>query len=833
MNFDNNKEIDLAYNFVFNTNKNIFLTGKAGTGKTTFLKNIRNLVPKRMIIVAPTGVAAINAGGVTIHSFFQLPFSPFVPKNSASAVSGENLSSEKENAYSKNKLNKNKVKIIKSLDLLVIDEISMVRADLLDAIDDVLRTYRRSNKPFGGVQLLMIGDLYQLAPVIKDEEWNIIQDFYKTSYFFGSNALQKTDFLTIELTHIYRQSDETFIKLLGEIRENKLSAESLETLNSRYVPDFIPEENEGFITLTTHNSLASDINETRLKALNEKSVSLKAKIYDEFPEYMYPTEETLVLKHGAQVMFVKNDSSCDKLYYNGKIGKVTRIEDDIVYVKCTDDFSEIPAIPETWNNVKYSLNEDTKEIEETITGRFEQYPLKLAWAITIHKSQGLTFDKAVIDVNAAFAFGQVYVALSRCKTLNGLVLMSKVSPYGIKSDITVKEFNNDVNENPPDEKKLRESQLHYQKGLVAELFDFTELRKSFYYLRKLFYENANKFEASFANIIAEIEISARAEIFEISDKFLTQISHLTNNEILPQENAVLQERIKKAANYYVNKLHDIFYKKLKDIYFDSDNKEIRKTIAESLEKFERTLFIKVQCLDKCLSGFDTQIYLKAVSISDIEFKPEFNRKKAMSQSSEFSKPEQNELYAEINAWRKMTAEESDIPLYMVLPQKTLKELIRKLPSNFNQLYAIKGLGKAKVNKYGEEILEIIDSYCERNDIQRDETEIEELKPKKAPKPDTKLLSLEMFRDGKSIKEIAEARGFAESTIYGHLGYFISKGELDIEEIMPLERVNEIVGYLEMQDTISLRRLYEDADKKYSYSELKIVMSYLESKDNTV
>lgn len=831
MDFDNNEKIKLAYDFVFNTNKNIFLTGKAGTGKTTFLRNLRKTIPKRTIVVAPTGVAAINAGGVTIHSFFQLPFTPFVPKNKNQILeSGDN--NENSNPYRINKLNRNKIKIIKSLDLLVIDEISMVRADLLDAIDDVLRRYRRNNKAFGGVQLLMIGDLYQLAPVIKEDEWSLIKDFYSTSYFFGSNALRSTNFITIELKHIYRQSDETFINLLGEIRENRLSYENIELLNNRYIPDFEPGEKEGYITLTTHNSTANNINVSKLEKLKEKTYKFRASLTDDFPEYMYPTEEILIIKPEAQVMFVKNDSSCDKLYYNGKIGKVTRIEDDLIYVKCPSDYSEIPVKTETWDNVKYSLNEETKEIEESVIGRFEQYPLKLAWAITIHKSQGLTFEKAIIDINAAFAFGQVYVALSRCKSLEGMVLMSKISLSSIKTDHLVKEFNNDAQTNAPDENKLLNSKFDYQKELVTEQFDFTEIKKNFYYLKKVFNENYNKFDNSITDILNNIENSAKKDIFDINDKFISQINFIItkDNSFLPQDNQVLQERIKKASDYYFNKLEEIFYKDLENVSFDSDNKEAKKTIADAVEKLERALYIKSECLKKSLAGFETQTYLKSISDADLDFKPKINKKRTHSDFSHLKEGVKNhyELYAEINSWRKIISEEANIPVYMVLPQKTLKELIEKLPSNLKQLSKIKGFGKVKLNQYGEDILEIIDNYCQNNNIQRDETEIEELKPKKAPKPDTKLLSLELFKQGKNITQIAEERGFVESTIYGHLGYYVAKGELEITELIPQEKLDEITDYINEKGRLSLRQLYDDFDRKYLYHELRLVIDYLDN-----
>ena len=321
MTYTSNPQLDLALNYVLYTNKNIFLTGKAGTGKTTFLQRIKQENSKRIVVVAPTGVAAINAGGVTIHSFFQLPFGPFLPDSP-------------QNTTQQRRFVREKIRLIQSMDLLVIDEISMVRADLLDGIDDVLRRYRNHFQPFGGVQLLMIGDLHQLPPVVKDEEWNLLRPHYETAYFFGSQALQKTDPVAIELKHIYRQSDTFFIDLLNKVRNNNIDAQVLDALNSRYVENFQPKDGEAYITLSSHNATAQEINNEKLALIKSKSYIYKAKIEGDFPAYSYPTDETIELKIGAQVMFVKNDISRDKLYYNGKIGKIIKIADNEIIVKC-------------------------------------------------------------------------------------------------------------------------------------------------------------------------------------------------------------------------------------------------------------------------------------------------------------------------------------------------------------------------------------------------------------------------------------------------------------------------------------------------------------------
>ncbi len=409
-----NKELELAWDFVTNTNRSIFLTGKAGTGKTTFLHRLKKDTLKRLVVVAPTGVAAINAKGITIHSFFQMPFGPILPDTDLDNTTSFNK-----------KFSKTKINIIKSMDLLVIDEISMVRADLLDGIDKTLRRFRNRNKVFGGVQVLMIGDLQQLSPVIRDNEWDLLKHVYSNGFFFSSQAFQECHAITIELKHIYRQENPKFIEILNEIRNNVLSVAAAEELNKRFIPNFTPEPDAGYISLTTHNNKAEATNKTELDKLTTKEFIYNAKVEGKFPEFSYPNSESLKLKVGAQVMFIKNDTCADKRYFNGKIGKVIHLERDEVVVHCPDDDFNINTTPEVWENINYTLDAKTNAITEDKIGAFTQIPLRLAWSITIHKSQGLTFERAIIDAESAFAHGQTYVALSRCKSLeNGSTIFS-------------------------------------------------------------------------------------------------------------------------------------------------------------------------------------------------------------------------------------------------------------------------------------------------------------------------------------------------------------------------------------------------------------------------
>ena len=594
--FISNDQLQLAFDFVQYTGKHIFLTGKAGTGKTTFLHQLKRNSPKRMVVVAPTGVAAINAGGVTIHSFFQLPFGPFLPaENSGSQNPGSSDNFQK--------FNREKVAILKSLDLLVIDEISMVRADLLDGIDSVLRRYKDRNQPFGGVQLLMIGDLQQLAPVVKEEEWSLLRPHYETIYFFSSKALKQTDYISIELTHIFRQRDEVFIKLLNKIRDNTADQQTLDDLNKRHLPDFVTKDGDGYITLTTHNYQSQELNGSKLAKLVARVHEFKATIEGEFPEYSYPTDFELKLKVGAQVMFVKNDISREKLFYNGKIGTVINIEDDSVYVHCPGDDEDIVVGKVEWQNTKYTIDEQTKEIKESILGIFSQIPLKLAWAITIHKSQGLTFEKAIIDAKAAFAHGQVYVALSRCKTLEGMVLSTPISNHSLKSDSRISVFNDDIHQNPPGNELLEESKFAFQRLLLFELVDFSPLSRRMGYCAKLMFEHQESIDAVLRDNLLKMNSGLRNELLDVSEKFKGQLSHLIAENKNVEQNMALQERVQKACTYFSEKLATIVSEQLKKLDLEIDNKAVRKSVNDAVSKLSDDVHLQLAWLDGCKSGF--------------------------------------------------------------------------------------------------------------------------------------------------------------------------------------------------------------------------------------
>ena len=540
---ESNPQLELAYDFLEYTGVNVFLTGKAGTGKTTFLRELKRRSPKRMIVVAPTGVAAINAGGVTIHSFFQLPFGPYVPGSSDTVERGEKLQ------YT-HKFNREKINIIKTIDLLVIDEISMVRADLLDAVDDMLRRYRSKNEPFGGVQLLLIGDLQQLAPVVKEDEWALLKQHYASAFFFHSKALAATRYVAIELKHVYRQQDREFVDLLNRVRENRVDAAVLGMLNRRYVPGFKPSDDEGYITLTTHNHQAQRINDVKMAELSTRAYSFKAEVKDNFPTYSYPTEETLVLKQGAQVMFVKNDSSPEKRYYNGKIGKITAINDRSIEVVGKEDGLKIQVTPEEWTNTRYTLDEETREITETVEGTFKQYPLKTAWAITIHKSQGLTFERAIVDANAAFAHGQVYVALSRCKTFEGLVLSSPVTVRSLVSDGAIDEFVREAEQKEPNKEELQQARQSYFRELLLEQFDYETIRWRLHYLYRVLDEQLRRLYPDWVERYRVAGAKCAEELLAVAERFQNQLERLMPEEGNYEADPVIADRVKKGAEYF-------------------------------------------------------------------------------------------------------------------------------------------------------------------------------------------------------------------------------------------------------------------------------------------
>jgi len=818
-----NHDLQFAFDFVKYTNRNIFLTGKAGTGKTTFLRDLKKLSPKRMIVVAPTGVAAINAGGVTIHSFFQLPFHPFVPSFYLSENNPDKQPEQKD--FTGYKMSREKINIIKGLDLLIIDEISMVRADTLDAIDYALRRYKIHNLPFGGVQLLMIGDLQQLAPVVKDEDREIINRYYNSSFFFGSLALSSTDYVTIELKHIYRQNDQAFINLLNKVRDNHVDSDVLSELNKRFIPDFDLDSDGGYITLTTHNYQALTLNDSKLEKLPGKPHSFKAIIKDEFPEFSYPTASELILKTGAQVMFAKNDLSRDKLFFNGKIGKVEAFKDDVIVVKCPDDDFPIRVERAEWQNMKYTLDDQTKEIQETVIGTFKQYPLKLAWAITIHKSQGLTFDRAVIDANIAFAHGQVYVALSRCRTLDGLVLSTRINQRSIIDDPSISDFINKTVQNQPGEKQLAESKKIYQQLLLTELFDFTSLFRNLSYSLKLINENRDTILGNPQEMLENALTSIKEDLIEVSEKFRPQLNGLLSGEIDAESNIPLQDRVKKAGEFFSIKLETALERILEGFSVETDNKTVRKSVSDVFDRIRNEGIIKLACLDTVRSGFTIGKYLdaKAKSAIDIRSVRSHSAKSLEDDSGIIQYPA---LFRQLKEWRNTKAREKDLPHYMILPQKTMVTLANFVPQSIPALKLVKGMGKKKSEKFGEELLSIIVSYCKKEKIEPPAEILTEKQIPKKIKEETKKISYDLFREGKSISQIAEERNLSITTIEGHLSYYVGIGEIPVNKFVSKDITDLILSHFEGKEDLKAGPVKAALGEKVSWSDIKFVINHI-------
>lgn len=704
---ETNPQLELAFDYLEYTGTSVFLTGKAGTGKTTFLKELRRRSPKRMIVVAPTGVAAINAGGVTIHSFFQLPFGPYIVGQAMERSEGSNRFSHK---FSREKIN-----IIRSMDLLVIDEISMVRADLLDAINDMLCRYRDREKPFGGVQLLMIGDLQQLAPVVKEEEWSLLQAYYDSPFFFGSRALQTIPYVGIELTHVYRQSDEVFIGLLNKIRDNRADSETLRILNKRYIPGFNPDDAEGYITLTTHNNQAQQINRRKLEQLEGREYVYMAEVKDDFPDYSFPTDQRLVLKKGAQVMFVKNDSSPEKRYYNGKIGCIVAISAENILIRCGDEKEAIQVTREEWTNTKYSIDADTQEISETVAGIFKQYPLKTAWAITIHKSQGLTFEKAIVDAASAFTHGQVYVALSRCKTLEGLVLGSPLRPEALINDRTVKQFTEQVEHNQPGESQLQDARREYYLQLLKELFDFTAVVRRIQYATHLFGEHLWKLYPELTERFKKVRESCIKDLAEVGTLFIIRDIEPRIRQVEDYEqDSWLKERVVKAVGYFIQRTGESVGQLLEDAHPEIDNKEVKKSIEEILGRLAQEVEIKMATLDAVKEGFDVKNYLQAKARAMVEKpKPKAQKKsEKLEIGADILHPK---LYNALRLWRKEESLRLNLPAYTILQQKALLGIANTLPTGSKELLAIPGIGKKVIERYGVKLLELVDDYRLKTD----------------------------------------------------------------------------------------------------------------------
>ncbi len=754
---------ELAARFVNYTSKHIFLTGKAGTGKTTFLKNLTALTHKKAVIAAPTGIAAINAAGVTIHSLFQLPFGAYLPK--APAADGDHYNQQYNTAKSIIRhLNMTAVKrkVLTDMELLIIDEVSMLRADLLDAIDMVLRYIRKKgNEAFGGVQVLFIGDLHQLPPVVKSAEWNLLGQFYKSAYFFDAQVLQQSPPVYIELEKIYRQSDDLFIGLLNNLRNNTVSNADVALLERHYKVDFKAPLGDKYITLTTHNNKADEMNRRSLQGLQASSLLYKAKIEDEFSEFAFPAEETLELKIGAQVMFIKNDPTGEQRFFNGKIATVIRLKADGIEVQPEGSIDKIFVDKYTWKNIRYTTDKISGEIREDLIGTFTQYPLKLAWAITVHKSQGLTFDKAIIDIGNAFAPGQIYVALSRLRSLKGLVLTSLISGAGIRQDQHVSFFSKTKpNQQTLYEQVERESEL-FLKTYLMQSFDLAALDNYVYDHVHSYTKDINKSAKQKHHKWAAKLLESVIEVRKNAGKFLGQLDRLCR-DVSPFGMQNLMERVKAAEGYFTPLMHNFSEHIFERMELVKQDKQVLEFLAELLEM--EALFY--DCFKRMK---------KAPALLE-----------AVIEKRDFKRADADALIDVAERGKRML-----------------------------RVFAMEGT---------------ID-FTQKKVVRAKVTKAKKITDAKEPKQDTKELSLQLFKEGKNIIEIAASRNMAESTIEGHLAHYVAKQEIAGKDLIGAGKLDKILKTIKELKSMQTNAIRDKLGREYSFGEIKIgIAAYLAEGD---
>ena len=741
-----NTIFQLAAQFVNQTGRTLFLTGKAGTGKTTFLKYIRDNSFKKMAIVAPTGVAAINAGGVTMHSFFQLPFGPYIPTRQGGWNSEAPGYSDPDSLFKNIRFNINKRELLQELELLVIDEVSMVRADMLDAVDAILRHFRdQPLLPFGGIQVLYIGDLFQLPPVVSKEEWELLQNHYRSPFFFDAQVIQQSPPIYLELKKIYRQNETSFIDILNNIRNNRATPKDLERLHDYYDPDFTPPKESNYITLTSHNAKADEINQFQLSILNGKLHAFEASVTGEFNDKAYPAEKKLSLKEGAQVMLIKNDKGESRRYFNGKIGTILKLSAEKITISFPGETDELTLEKETWKNIRYNYNKEKDKIEEEELGTFSQYPIRLAWAITIHKSQGLTFEKAVIDAGASFAAGQVYVALSRLTSIDGLVLRSRILPHSIQTDPRVIGFTESRLTEDAMEEQLKNEQLTYISHSLIRSFDWSKL---------VAHVQDHLGELSHRQIPDKIKALELAKDWldktnrqqETAGKFSRQLEQLIHTA--PADGyAQLQQRMEAASAWFIAALENDLIKPLQEHARDLKGKQKAKKYAATLQELKNLFTRKKQQLEEAMqmvSGL-----MKGVDTTN---------------------------------------------LLTSLQEKKQREE-----------------AAAAENGHGEGSLKSLTA-----------------KPKKG---DTNRITLQLYKEGISIAEIATRRSLALTTVESHLASFILSGEIDIKELVPEQKINPIISAIEEIGGSILGPIKHQLGDNYSFGEIRAVMNYLRNTPN--
>lgn len=783
MSTDNtNIPLQLAKRFVNQTNRHVFLTGKAGTGKTTFLKYIKETSYKKLAVIAPTGVAAMNAGGMTIHSFFNLPFGTFIPTMKTVWGGEASFIYNKNQLFHKAKLGFSKRKLIQELDLLIIDEISMVRADVLDAVDTLLRSIRKKQTPFGGLQMLFIGDPFQLPPVVKDSEWDHLKELYSSPFFFDSQVMQEANPVFIELSKIYRQQDEDFIALLNRVRNNTCTPPDFEFLHTCYKPDFTPEKENDFITLTSHNYKADAINQKEIQQLPGELFAIEGDVIGDYPPNAFPVDKMLHLKRGAQIMFVKNDKGENRRYFNGKIGIIDGVnaEENSIQVKFPQEDDILTIEKETWKNIRYQFDEEKEAISEEELGSFSQFPIRLAWAVTIHKSQGLTFERAMIDAGRSFASGQVYVALSRLTSPKGLVLQSPIYPGSISTDPHVLAFSEKLMQ---PEELLQEVEMNEKAFAEQSIFKAFEWDKIIEQLGLILtnFEKKTLPNKDRAYILLTGIVAKLRNLEVVGQKFSAQLHSLLQEGDIAQEQ--LHKRTVAAASWFLQELT-----------------QEGGFIPEMQEH------IKAMKLKK-----RTQKYVEQVSLVLLNFE---RKKNLLDQAVSITealagKKSIQELMEEV---RKMHH-----PAEMIASNDISKNILNTPISSTNPSRSQNNLPPSE----------------EQNENQDGKESLAKLpKQPRQPKGTSHRLSLQLFKDGQSIKAIATERALAPATIESHLISFIPTGEINVSELVTEEKSHAVRAALTANINVSLSAIKEALGTDFSYLEIKAVIKSMEKVGET-
>ncbi|QQR88390.1 MAG: AAA family ATPase [Flavobacteriales bacterium] len=758
----------LAARFVNSTNRHVFLTGKAGTGKTTFLHKLAGSTHKRYVILAPTGIAALNAKGVTIHSQFLLPFGAFLPEKQRPLDLPDGAFHDQDSLTRRHPLNTIRRNVLRELDLLIIDEVSMLRADVLDAIDFRMRAVRQNRyQSFGGAQVLLIGDLYQLPPVVKDDEWRVMQRYYASMHFFESQVMKQHGYAHIELDKIFRQHDDNFISVLNNLRNNTVSQHDVDTLNAHYRPTISAAESEGVITLTTHNYKADELNQRALAQLPGKAHAFEADIDPDFPESMYPVLARIELKVGAQIMFVKNDM--EKAYFNGKLARVEKLDDDGITVRMYDGAGDKPAQGtyklkrEIWENKRYVIDPSTKDQKEEVLGTFEQYPIKLAWAITVHKSQGLTFSKAIIDVGQAFAPGQVYVALSRLRSLDGLILRTRIDPSVVSNDKDVVAFTQRGFEQEPLSQQLKARQREYLQQLLTGTFDLGDLLRKVEYTQKDHPETAQFEDESMKTALQVLRDVLRTEE-ENTQKFRNQLMRL----LAEDKREELLMRIEKGGAYY----SDILWVRMKALFQHMAQAETlsrTKEYVTALREIDGMLMKRIATIAKV--GYVTTCILNGEEVKKQE---ELERGLSAKRAA---------MVGEARAW----AEEHR-------PKSSGKT------------------GRKRKQRSGTD------------DVPDGAGSVDP--PGRPAKGATYEKTYALHKAGWTLDQIAAERSMAKSTIEGHFARGIGEGLLDIESLMPAGERDAIADWMREHPTEGLNGAQKNFEGKFSYGQLRMVQAWV-------